>query len=174
MGFRSGRTGTVTPHDIAWGADEFCVQLDCDPPEVLQRVLLRHDQYALEPCGNPPSWLPPLATDDLARLDEFIVRLCGTLFRNRKWVWQDDEFYPLVIRAWLDRLPLRGLDLWEMSAAHGMPKRFKSRFIKSFDFGFDLLVHAHGRRPIKRKRVPPMSTYRYEPKRKNPAAGQDL
>lgn len=174
MGSRSGQTGTVTNHDNAWETDEFCVQFDFDPSEGMRRVSLRRDQYAVEPIGTPPHWLPPLATDDLACLDEFIVRLYGALFQNDKWVWQDEGLYPLVIRAWLDRLPVRGSDLWEMCAAHGMPNRFKSRFIKSYDFGFDLLLCAHGRRPIQRKRVSPMSIPRYVPKRKNSSVHYDL
>lgn len=167
MGFRAGCTGTVVSHEYALGPDEFCVKFDGEPQEHLQRVLLKHDQFVAEPIGDPAHWLPPLATDDLAELDEFIVRLCGALYQNGKWHWLDEEFYPLIIMTWRHRFPLRGSDLWEMCVAHGIPQKFKSRFIKSFDFGFDLLVFAQGRPPIKRRHVLPMSIPRYEPQRRS-------
>ncbi len=166
-GYNCGASGTVSIRERWQGGEEFSVHFDHDPPGVLCRVLVRHTQYLLQPVGAPPSWLPYLSTDDLAYIDEDIVRLCANLFQQGKWCWRDEELYALVEKSWRSRLPVYGKQIWAMCAAHGMPQDYKSRFIKAFDFGLGLLVYSHGRPPIKRRSVPPMSIERYEPKRRN-------
>ena len=111
MGIRSGWVGTVASHTYAWGADEFCVRFDEDPPGDLQRVLLRHDQYVTEPFGDPPDWMPPLATDDLAHVDEFVIRFCTALFQNDRWRWRDEELFTPIMMSWGHRLPVRGKEI---------------------------------------------------------------
>ncbi len=161
--YRSGWIGTVTPKDTWLDGEEFCVRFDDDPPRVTQRVLLRHDLFVSEPFVDPPQWLPSLSIDDLAVVDEFVVRFCGALFQKGKWRWQDEELYAPIVRFWLSRLPVRGEEIWEVCRAHGMPGRFRKTLVQAFDFGFGLLVSSHGRPPIKRRRVQAMSIGRYEP-----------
>ena len=170
-GFRSGWAGTVAPQDTWWGGEEFCVRFDHDPPSVLQRVLLRHDQFVSVPLNVLPGWLPPLATDDLALVDEFVVRFCGALFQGGAWRWQDEELFAVVLMSWRRRLPMRPIEAWAACAAHGMPQRFKSRFLRGFEFGSNLLVWSQGRPPIKRRRIPAMSIPRYEPSRRQRNVG---
>lgn len=170
-GYQCGWTGTVAPKETWLEGDEFCVQFDHDPPGVLHRVLLRQDQFALEPIGPPPLWLPPLSTDDLAYVDEAVIRVCAALFQKGKWRWRDEELdeelYMLVARSWQRRLPVFGEEVWKMCDAHGMPQCYKNHFVKTFDFGVGLLVFSHRRPSIKRRRVQAMSIGRYEPLRRN-------
>jgi hypothetical protein len=131
-------------------------------------VLVRHDHYVEEPLGAPQQWFPPLSIEDSAVVDEFIVRLCGALFPS-KWRWSDDELYAPIIRFWLSRLPISGEEVWAVCAAHGMPDRFRKRIASGFEFGRGLLVVSHGRPPIQRRRVAPMSIARYEPQKRKKA-----
>jgi len=166
-GFRTGWVGTVAAKDTWLGGDEFCVHFDHDPPRALQRVLLRHHQFVTGSLSDPPRWLAPLATDDLAFVDEFVVRLCGALFRDGSWRWQQDELFPPIFMSWRRRLPICANDIWQTCAAHGMLQRLKTPFLQSFDFGFKLLITCQGRPPIKRRRAPAMSLPQYAPSRRN-------
>jgi hypothetical protein len=166
-GFMSGCIGTVAPEDTWWSGEEFCVQFDHDRPGHLHRVLLRHDLFVLEPNADQTPWLLPLSTDDLAFVDEVVVRFCATLIQKSNWSWRDEELYVLIEMFWQRRLPVQGKEVWATCAAHGMPQRYKNHFISTFDFGIGLLVYSHGRPPIKRRRVQAMSIGRYEPLRRN-------
>lgn len=166
-GFMSGWIGTVAPEDTWWSSEEFCVQFDHDRPGLLHRVLLRHNLFVLESNADRPPWLPPLSTNDLALMDEVVVRFCAALFQKNKWSWRDEKLYVLIEMSWQRRLPVQGKEVWEMCAAHGIPQHHKSDFISTFDFGIGLLVYTHGRPPIKRRRVQAMSIWRYEPLRRD-------
>lgn len=168
-GSRASWIGTVASKTTWWGGDEFCVRFDHEPREVLQRILIKHDQFALEPIGAAPQWLLPLSTDDLAFVDEAVIRLCTALFQKGKWRWRDAELYALIEMLWSRRLPVQGKGVWETCAAHGIPQNYKNRFVRTFDFGAGLLVYSRGRPPIKRRHVQAMSIGRYEPLRRRRA-----
>lgn len=167
--WKAGMSGTVCPRDKWWRPGGFCIHIDGEPLDRSSHISPGHDLYALKPIDDPPGWFPPFSIDDLAFLDETVVRLCAGLSRNGRWHLHDDELYMPITALRGRRLPVSDEELWAICAAHGMPQRFRKRFVRLYDFGLKLLVHNNGRPPIKRKRLDaPMLIPRYQPKTRNP------
>ena len=162
----SGWNGVVLPVEQWWSGSSFSIKFEDDRRESPHLVYSDSEQFTAEPFNLPPQWLPPLSIDDLAFLDEAIVRMITALRKQDKWSWRDVEFQVLITMCWHRRLPIDGDQVWEVCNAHGMPKRFRRRFVEMFNFGIGLLVISHGRPPIKRRRVEAMSIGRYEPDRR--------
>ena len=157
-GFQSGRTGIVTqsPAPPPLPPTELIAQMDGDPADIQMRILPT-EIVEPAPFPTPPEWAPPISLRAACELDSVIVRFCEAGLEDDRWAinW---PFYNEVIRfSWYRRLPIEPDELWPVLRAHGVPYRFKTELLDFFVKGRDLLVHACGRKPVKKKRVKPLS-----------------
>jgi hypothetical protein len=155
-GTRAGHSGTVSsePSPIE---GEFLVHMDEDPDETLWRVSYSRDQFVRPPSQFVPSWMCPLSINDLCALEDAALRSTLRAFELGMRTIPVEVAQSLAAVAWRRRLPINGAQIWEMLEAHGFDDSWKSEFCQLFEFGFSLLVGTHGRRPIKKKKVKPMS-----------------
>ena len=102
-------------------------------------------------------WLPPLNLREAAELDEVVVTVCRRFLELGAGKWHRGAYYRLINHCWRKRLPLSEDEVWAILAAHGMPKKFEKEARRAYLEGTELLVYAHGRKPIKKKRVSPLS-----------------
>ena len=114
----------------------------------------------------PSIWMLPLSTRDLARVDEIVVRCCDGLVQGQPKALNLEALFLCIDEIWRQRLPIRGRELFPTFEAHGLAASFENEFVDAFDFGLDLLLFSQGRRPISRKRMPPMLARQYIPKRR--------
>ncbi len=153
-GMRAGHSGTVSP-DTSPIEGEFLVHMDGDPDKTLWRVSYSRDQFVRGPLRFVPSWMCSLSINELCALEDAALR--STLRAFELGMRTVEVAQSLAAVAWRRRLPINGAQLWAMLEAHGFDDSWKSEFCQLFDFGFSLLVGTHGRRPIKKKKVKPMS-----------------
>lgn len=158
-GYFAGKTGTVVqePDGYSSRPHEMLAQMDDEPPHVQSG--LNTDTYLVQilPAPKPPTWAPPITMADAAPVDAAIVEFCQKSYLRRRWSLDWPAFYELIRVVWWNRLPLEPNELWAMMEAHGAPKNWESRLTKFFSMGRELLVHVGQRRPIKKKRVAPLS-----------------
>jgi len=157
--FQAGRTGIVveSPAPPPLPPTEFIAQMDGDPPNVQMRILPREIVEPF-PFSAPAEWAPPISLPAACELDSVVVGFCEAGLENDRWAinW---PFYNEVIRfIWYRRLPIDANELWSVLSAHGVPDRFKTELLDFFVKGRHLLVQACGRKPVKKKRVKPLST----------------
>jgi hypothetical protein len=158
--FRAGRVGTVSNVDLdaRFRPRTFLIKADGDDPGVEQIVNPQLDLFAvLNDSRRLPKWLPPLALREAADLDDVVIAVCDRFLELGAGKWHRAAFYRLVDHCWRKRLPLFDDEIWTLLAAHGMPKRFQKQARRSYLEGTELLVYSHGRKPIKKKRVSPLS-----------------
>jgi len=155
-GMCAGHSATVTP-DPSPKEGEFLVRMDGDRDDTLRRVSYCRDQFVRAPLQLVPSWMCPLSINDLCALEDAAIR--GTLraFESGMQTIRVEVAQSLAAVAWGRRLPISGAQLWAMLEVHSFDDSWESEFCLLFDFGFSLLVGTHGRRPIKKKKVKPMS-----------------
>lgn len=108
-----------------------------------------------------PDWIPSLSIDDNIWLHE-------EMFRHVSKRWDDNDHQAmrkiLIGFIWAcsaRRLPVNGEDVFKLLEAHGFLSRIEKKFVEQFDFGIEVLTSIHGRAPIKRRRMLPMSKGRY-------------
>lgn len=109
------------------------------------------------PPPPTPNWAPPLCLEDAAELDSVVVYFCEKSVRNGKRHLDWSAFFEIIRRIWTRRLPIESHELWTVLHAHGVPQRWEKRLTDFFTKGRDLLVYAVGKKPIKKKRVTPLS-----------------
>jgi hypothetical protein len=80
--------------------------------------------------------------------------------------FQADLWGPLVGFVWIHRLPITGTDLAGMLEAHGFPAESLGKAQEAIDYGLNMLIWMNGRKPIRRRRVEPLSISRYHPLRR--------
>ena len=155
-GMRAGRYGTVSsePSPIE---EEFLVHMDEDHDETLWRVSYCRDQFVRAPLQFVPGRMCPLSINDLCALEDAAIRSTFRAFELGVRTIRVEVAQSLAAVAWGRRLPINGAQLWAMLEVHGFDDSWKSEFCQLFEFGFSLLVATHGRRPIKKKKVKPMS-----------------
>jgi hypothetical protein len=155
-GTRAGHSATVSAHPSPIEG-EFLVHMDGDPDDWQWRVSYSRDLFVRAPLQLVPSWMCPFSMKDLCALED--AALCGVLrtFELGVQAIRVEVAQTLAAVAWGRRLPVTGAQLWAMLQVHGFDASWKSEFCLLFDFGFSLLVATHGRRPIRKKIVKPMS-----------------
>jgi hypothetical protein len=155
-GYNAGATGVVVERakNLPPLPNEFLAQMDNDPPHI-QHSVFEHKLIQLLP--PTPDWAPPLCLEDAAELDSVLVYFCGKSVRNGKWHLDWSAFFEIIRRIWTRRLPIESHELWAVLHAHGVPQRWEKRLTDFFAKGRDLLVYAVGKKPIKKKRVAPLS-----------------
>jgi hypothetical protein len=99
----------------------------------------------------------PFSVNDLCALEDAAIRSILRAFESGVQTIRIEVARSLAAVAWGHRLPINGTELWAMLEVHGFDDSWRSEFCLLFDFGFSLLVATHGRRPIKKKKVKPMS-----------------
>lgn len=170
-GRQTGISGIVVDGGPHFGIDRVAVELD--PPFRTRpgfRVFApNRDLLSCRPLPVP-TWLAPLSTEDLANIDEAVLLSLNGAIANGEL--QCQSLFPIINTVWQLRLPVRGDDLAETFAMHGLPLSERQAAIEVINFGIDLLVWSHRRRRIKRRRMPPMSQPYYEPTRSNPELSQ--
>ena len=157
-GFDAGRTGTVvqSPAPLPWPQDEFIAQMDGEPQNIHRRIL-QSDIIEPIPAPEPPEWAPPVGLGVAAELDSVVVNFCERGNCESGWIVNWPTFYEIVRFTWTKRLPLQAEELWAMLRAHGVPDEFREDLSEFFQKGRDLLVYAVGKKPIKKRRVRPLS-----------------
>jgi hypothetical protein len=158
-GVQRGSIGTVVewPPNIPKIENAFMAQLDCDSPDCQTSILIKWQMIQLYPFAPTPEWAPPLSMEDASELDKAITDFCEKSFANG--IWEIDwEFFNEVIRSvWKNRLPLEPNELWPVLEAHGVPQGSKKDIMEFYERGRNLLVQVVGRKPIKKKKVAPLS-----------------
>jgi hypothetical protein len=159
-GSTTGATGTVVewPKNCPEIQNEFIAQMDHDPPEWQTRVSIKREMIEKLPSLPVPEWAPPLCLGDASELDKAVVKFCEESFNQGEWKVDWDSFNEVVRKVWNLRLPLEPNELWDVLNAHGVPERSKRELIEFYEKGRKLLIYSVGRRPIKKKRVKPLST----------------
>jgi len=158
--YRAGRKGTVSKVrlDKRYPKTTFLIRADGDEPNVEQIVNMDFDLCMLVKNNEPfPNWLPPLCLRECSELEEVVVAFCIANFFMGKWKWNQRAFWRVIHLVWSKRLPLAGDEIWQVVEAHGAPSSARTRVQRQFTEGTGLLVYTHGRPPIKKKRVAPMT-----------------
>jgi hypothetical protein len=102
----------------------------------------------------------PFSIEDVLAVHEAVLRTIDKHV-NEGHRRLEKTIFPIVGACWWQRLPISAEELWPMLTAHGFQANDRSEFSKLFEFGRNLLTRNHGRRPIKRKRMAPLSKGRY-------------
>ena len=158
-GYQTGATGTV----IEWHKNvpkienEFMAQFDHVSPEWQTRVSIKREMIQKYPLTPTPAWSPPLCLEDASHLDKSIVNFCEKSFLSGKWRIDWNSYNELIRTVWHYRLPLEPKELWLVLKAHGVPEKSKRSLIEFYEKGRNLLIYCNGRKPIKKKRVRPLS-----------------
>lgn len=160
-GFRAGMVGTVSGIDLdsCFRVGTFLVKEDGDQTNSQQIVNPELDLFTRHAPAKPVAkWLPPLSMREAAALDEIVVSVCSRFAELEYDKWHRGTFYRLIEHCWRKRLPLSDDEVWAILAAHGMPIEFEKDARHSYVEGTEFLIYTHGRKPIKKKRVPPLSS----------------
>lgn len=156
-GSRAGMLGTVSCIDLdsRFRVGTFLVKADGDQANAEQIVNPELDLFA--PYASVEfvaKWLPPLSMCEAAAFDEIVVYVCSRFAELGYDKWHRVTFYRLIEYCWQKRLPLSDNEIWGILAAHGMPNKFEKDARRSYIEGTELLIYTHGRKPIKKKRIP--------------------
>jgi len=158
--YRAGLKGTVveTPPSISLRKGEFLVQFDHDRPEIQQKVSLERDLILIGFTSEEPIpiWAPPITLREATELDNAVIQFCQRGFSGNRWKPHLLSFYEIIKRVWSKRLPVEAKEVWAILEAHGVPQLYKKRLTELFHDGRNLLEYAIGRKPIKKKGVPPV------------------
>ena len=159
-GFRAGTVGTVSRTDLdhRFHPGAFLIKAAGDKPGVEQIINAHIDLFTTVSARTRlPNWMPPLCMREAAELDEVAIAVCDRYAKMHSLTWNPTLLYRLVDHCWRNRLPLSSDEIWAILEAHGMPKKFAKEVKRSCTEGTQLLVYSHGRKPIKKKRVKPLS-----------------
>jgi hypothetical protein len=74
-----------------------------------------------------------------------------------EWILDWLSFYEIIRKVWTQLLPIESPNLWAALKAHGVPDKWKRKLSDFFTKARDLLLYSVGKRPIKKKRIEPLS-----------------
>ncbi len=154
-GYGAGSSGRIIrePDTYSSQPHEHVAQMDNDPPHRQTRLDTNISLVQVLPAPPVATWALPIAMTAAANVDAALVEFCRRSCNvGRKWSPDWPTFYELIRVVWMNRLPLEPPELWAMLEAHGIPKNWELRLTKFFSMGRELLVHAAGKRPIKKRR----------------------
>ncbi len=157
-GFHSGRPGVAveSPAPSPLPPTEFIAQMDGDAPDVQTRMLPMEIVEPF-PFSAPPEWAPPISLQAASELDSVVVGFCEAGLEGDQWTVKRPFYYEVIRFIWSRRLPIEANELWFVLHAHGVPNRFETELSDFFIKGRELLIHAFGKKPVKKKRVKPLS-----------------
>lgn len=161
-GWKSDIAATVL--DLpGWTTNEKWVHVDGEPDQQQMRLIIDSDMYVKLPFPSVPNWSLPLSVEDHCLVDDRLM-----------WMIEHSEYFgtpnfdlfqlkSLISFIWYHRLPIRSADLLPFLEAHGHPPKQRRGTASFLDFGLDLLIWSNQRRPIRRRRISPLSAFRYLP-----------
>jgi hypothetical protein len=155
-GMHAGHWATASKRE--WHVErEFLVHVDGASEDSERRVSYDRDRFVRAPVTAVAIWMPPLSSDGLCILEDTTIDrfLRAIEMSGRSILIEVVE--ALVAVVWRRRLPVTASEVWQMLQAHSFEIERKLEFCALFDFGIALLISTLGRRPIKKKRVEPMS-----------------
>ena len=163
-GFRAGKRGTIvqSPAPYPWPQNECVAQLDGEPASWQSRVL-PEDILEFLPAPAPPAWLPPIELRAASDFDAVVVKFCDSGATSAGWHIHWTAYFEVVRFVWWKRLPIKAEEVWAVLQAHGVPVDCQGELSNFFSQGRDLLVYSAGRKPIKKRRVRPLSSPYGEP-----------
>jgi hypothetical protein len=144
------------PNNFPRTRNEFIAQLD-NEPNWQTRISIKRQKIQKLPIPPTPEWVPPLCLKDASELDRAIVQFCEKSYWHSKWKINWNSFNEIIRTVWHYRLPVEPNELWGVLQAHGVPLRSKRRLIEFYTKGRNLLIWSVGKKPIKKKRVKPLS-----------------
>jgi hypothetical protein len=155
-----GRTAEVVALTQV-GPGTFQVRFSNDPPGHTSICSYGSNQFLRFPLPPVPSWLCSLSVEDLISIEDAILYNIRCAIIEGRAISCERLARAVVTVVWYRRLPVSGERVFATLAAHGVSDELRKEFALLFDFGVDLLITAHGRPPIKRKQVSPMSIGKY-------------
>jgi hypothetical protein len=161
-GYRCGDRAHIV--EIGSDPDILICQFDGDPIEWTYREDRRHELIIPEWLYFVPDWAPPISVEDAAVLHGALLDGFAQAVEQGQAFPQRSMLQQFIVAAWRQRLPLAPEDFWPMLSAHGLAEDAKPLVIDHLSFGSEMLVRANGRSAIKRKRMRPFQSFRYEPK----------
>jgi hypothetical protein len=161
-GLNAGKVGTVVkvvklPSGEPIWPYEIIAQMDDNPPHIQRRILFKFDLIQVLPEDPVPKWAPPLCLRDAAELDHAVVEFCEKSCSVEKWHPNWPAFYEIIRIVWNNRLPLEPGELWSVLEAHGVLQKWKRELSALYEKGREILIYCLGKRPVKKKRVTPLS-----------------
>lgn len=163
-GTDTGQVGThVSAASPPLRMDQFLVKMDYQTDGSFRIVTPLSDLFIVEPFGDVPAWMPPFSIEDALALHEAILM---TFDRSRQETGTAAiplAIHPIVATCWWRRMPISSDEAWGMLAAHGFDVLNPYEFSRFFSFGIELLIATHGRKPIRKRRMEPLSRPRYLP-----------
>jgi hypothetical protein len=127
--------------------------MDADAHGIDRRLLLDHELIQELPASRVPEWSPFLSLPDAAIVDDAIVGFCSASYSCSQWRANWPHFFEVVRVVWQHRFPVTGAEISDLLSAHGVRKSWQGELVDFFEKGIHLLVHANGRKPIKKKRT---------------------
>jgi len=157
--FRAGQIGKVVPPPPIFASEPYkiTIQAEGDPPDVTWTVNTMADLIERFPGPPVPDWAPPISLKEAEELDGRVVQFCEKSMSSKGWRPNLPYFYAIIRYIWYKRLPLEPAEVWRVLHAHGVARNWQVRLTSLFRGGRDLLVFAEGRKPVKKKRVQPLS-----------------
>lgn len=125
-----------------------------------------HDDVISMDMFCTPDWAPPLSVEDAHKVHWAFLNEFMRAHYEQRPPFIDNALVGLVGCIWSLRLPILFGDLWPMLSAHGWPPSQMDRDAMKLNFALDAVRSSAGRSSIKRRRLRPFETWRYEPKRK--------
>jgi hypothetical protein len=124
------------------------------------------DSFLVPPLPKVPNWALPLSFEDHLYVDDtimVIIENCGdisTSYFDVKNLWRMSAFF------WSHRIPFTPKEVIKMLVAHGLNEDLIKEAEFAIDYARIVLESTIGRSAIKRRRIPPLSKFRYAPKTK--------
>jgi hypothetical protein len=164
-GYRCGDAAEIV--EIEDDGDVLVCKFDTDPSDYLSRENRKHELILPESLFGVPDWAPPISVEDAGAIHQRMLEALFEAFENGDPVPQRRMLQALVASVWSRQLPLAASDIWPMMAAHGWADETQNLVSDRYSFGLGLLELTGGKKPIKRKRMSPFSSFRYTPKSRN-------
>ena len=157
-GFATGTAGIVTKLEIPVpGRVGFLIRPE-GAPQGTEQIVYIGSALFMSPDGfQAPDWFPPLNARETADLEEGVVSFCDACYANGTWNWDRRAYLALIYLIWRMRAPVSRNEVWNLLSHHGVPDSENNHAIAAFQDGLDLLIHANGRKSIKKKRVQSLS-----------------
>jgi len=157
--FRAGQIGVVieSPSSIPLRPGEFLVEMDGELAGHQQMVHAELDLFEPLPGTPVPAWAPPISLREAEELDRIVISLCDESTWDYNRLPSMPLFYALIRHVWWKRLPIEPEEMWQFLEAHGAPSRWRNQLMRLYREGRELLIYSMGRKPVKKKRVSPLS-----------------
>ena len=159
--FMAGWTGTVVqPHPSmpVLQPGEVVVAMDGDTSGGTFWVNTLREVVETLPATPVPSWAPPISLREAEELDCLVVKFCHESAWKGRGTPNRQVFNQVIGHVWRRRLPIEPREMRLLLEAHGVPPNWHRRLTLRYQEGRDVLIQSVGMKPIRKKRVPPLSS----------------